>query len=131
MSLLFIFVIDTLWITWGGGHFYAQQLQEIGRFAPDGGFDVRLAPGIFVYFLMALGIEVFVFQNKAFTTLREHMFYGGLLGFIVYGVYDCTNRAILAAYPLEMVLVDMTWGTFLFATISALNYQLRHRINFL
>ncbi len=131
MSLIFIFVLDALWINWGGGQFYARQLREIGRFTPDGGFDVRLAPGLFVYILMALGIEVFVFQNKALTTLQEHMFYGGLLGFIIYGVYDCTNRAILEAYPLEMVLVDMAWGTFLFTAISALNFQLRHRLNFL
>lgn len=130
MSLVFILVIDSFWLSWLGG-FYARQLETIGRFDESGAFAARLAPAILVYLLMALAIEAFVFSNKNLKTLGEHVFYGGLLGLVIYGVFDGTNRAILADYPLEMMIVDMIWGTCLFAAVSAINFQLRHRIRFL
>jgi uncharacterized membrane protein len=131
MSLALIFAIDAIWIRWVGGAFYAGQLESIARFDAQGGFDVRMGPAIMVYLLMALAIEVFVFSNRNLQTLKQHALHGGLLGFVIYGVYDGTNRATLTDYPFEMMVVDMMWGTALFTVVSLINFQLRHRISFL
>jgi uncharacterized membrane protein len=44
---------------------------------------------------------------------------GALLGAAMYGVYDMTNYATLAKYPLSFAVTDMAWGTFLCATVAA------------
>jgi uncharacterized membrane protein len=36
---------------------------------------------------------------------------GALFGLVVYGVYDLTNFATLAQYPLAVMFVDMAWGS--------------------
>jgi uncharacterized membrane protein len=40
---------------------------------------------------------------------------GALLGFASYGAYNLTNYSLLAHYPLQVALLDLTWGTLLTA----------------
>ena len=42
------------------------------------------------------------------------------MGFVVYGIFDMTNMAILKNYPLLFAAVDMSWGTFAFIVVSAI-----------
>ena len=44
---------------------------------------------------------------------------GAALGFVMYGLYDLTNYATLAAYPLQFALTDIAWGTLLFTVAAA------------
>ena len=37
-----------------------------------------------------------------------------LLGFVIYGVYDMTNMAIIDAWNWKTVVLDTIWGAFLF-----------------
>jgi uncharacterized membrane protein len=80
---------------------------------------------------MALAIQVFVLQNSTVRGLRSSLLHGALLGFVVYGVYDFTNRAVLDAYPVAMVVVDIMWGTGLFTAVTYLNYNLRKQLTFM
>ncbi len=131
LNLVLLFILDSIWLKGFAGSFFAKQLKEIGRFTQAGDFNVRILPGIFVYLLMAVAVEVFLFQNASIRTAKEYVLYGALLGLVVYGVFDGTNRAIIENYPLPMVLVDVAWGTFLFAAIAYVNFELRRRFDFL
>lgn len=48
---------------------------------------------------------------------------GGVVGFVIYGVYNTTNVALLKDYSLTLAFVDTIWGTLLF-TISTFVYIL-------
>ena len=130
MILLVMFFLDFLWLHFIAGSFFAKQLESIGRFNEAGGFDVRIVPGIIVYLLMALSMEVFIFQNQSIKGLYPTLGYAAILGVIVYGVFDGTNRAILNDYPLPMVIVDVAWGTTLFTLTCWANFLVRQRLNF-
>jgi len=43
---------------------------------------------------------------------------GGLLGLVAFATYDLTNLATLRGWPLLVVIVDLSWGTFVTALAS-------------
>ncbi len=71
---------------------------------------------IVVYILMLIGLHVYVLP-KMDGTLKTAFMYGGLFGFILYGVFDFTNMAIFSDYSLNHALFDVAWGTFLFTIV--------------
>lgn len=44
--------------------------------------------------------------------------YAGLLGFLIYGVFNFTNLAIFANYDVVVALMDTLWGTLLFTALA-------------
>jgi uncharacterized membrane protein len=46
------------------------------------------------------------------------LIWGGLYGFVLYAVYDMTNYALVARWPLKMSIVDICWGIFICSTVS-------------
>lgn len=127
ITICILFVLDAVWLNTVSGPFYFEQLSEIGRFK-NGEWDIRLIPGFIVYLMMAAAIEVFIFNNQSVDGLKSTLFHGALLGFLIYGVYDFTNRAILLDYPMAMVIVDVAWGSILFTAVTFLKYQLKNKI---
>jgi len=69
------------------------------------------------YALMIVALWYFAVEPAA--TWYEAAGRGAALGFVMYGLYDLTNYATLAAYPLDFALRDMAWGTYLFAVTAA------------
>ena len=63
---------------------------------------------------------IWFFASGPNLTVQEAAGRGGALGLAMYGVYDLTNYATLAKYPLSFALTDMVWGTFLCATVAAI-----------
>jgi uncharacterized membrane protein len=78
---------------------------------------LRWIPTVLVYAVMAAGVYWFAVRSS--DTWKDAAVSGAALGFVVYGVYDLTNYATLARYPLDYALADWLWGTFLFATTAA------------
>jgi uncharacterized membrane protein len=78
---------------------------------------IRWIPAILVYVLIVGAI--WFFASGPGLTVQEAAGRGGALGLAMYGVYDLTNYATLAKYPLSFALTDMAWGTFLCASVAA------------
>ncbi|MCB0378374.1 MAG: DUF2177 family protein [Bdellovibrionales bacterium] len=123
---LFIFlVIDGIWLKFIVGGFFTRQLAPIALLNEEGAMRPRLLPALVVYVLMALALEVFVLRQFQGYNERELIFKAAFLGLVVYGIFDFTNRAILAHYPWPMVILDVTWGTFVFGLTAYLSLQTR------
>ncbi len=113
---------DKIWFYFSG-NFVKDQIGSIMNMNNDQ-INVRIPAAILVYILMSIGLYYFVFALKAPNSLYVALVRGGFLGFIVFGIFDFTNRAILKHYPWEMVLVDIIWGTILFSVISGVLYYI-------
>ncbi len=112
-ALVPLLILDALWITVLMKGFYASQLSGLGLAQP-----VRLWSGILVWLLLVAGVLLFVLP-RADGSVGRAALWGAVFGFIAYGVYDLTNHAFLARWPVQLVIVDIAWGTALCAIVSA------------
>ena len=72
---------------------------------------VRWIPAMLIYVLLPIAIYIWAIQ-KAKTASQAAM-NGALVGFILYAFYDLTNYATLNGWTLDMLIVDILWGTIL------------------
>jgi uncharacterized membrane protein len=104
--------LDVVWLT-ANSAYHRQVFAEL-QSKP---LQVRWIPAAFVYVLMIVGVWFFAVAPS--TTWTEAAWRGALIGLVMYGLYDLTNYATLAAYPLHYTLKDMAWGTVLCAATAA------------
>ena len=114
-TTIFLLTVDLIWIFGIMGSFYNNQFSAFPK--PE---TVPIWSGVMAWALIPLGIVVFVNRNSK--NWKESMLNGGLYGFILYGVYDFTNYATLGNWPLQLVIVDILWGTFL-CSISSITLK--------
>ena len=117
-------ILDFLWLGFVVKDFNLRQLADIGRIE-NGQFNLAYFPAVLVYVLMALGVVVFVLPKVAGeTSILWPFLWGALLGFIIYGVFDMTNLAVLKNYPLQFAMMDMAWGTLAFGVVTVLTVKI-------
>ncbi|WP_428305069.1 DUF2177 family protein [Lacipirellula sp.] len=110
--------IDLLWLGVIMKDFYSSELGELAR-RQAGGLSPRWPAAILVYLLIPAGIVIFVRPLLQVDSSWAHTAgIGALFGFIVYGVYDLTNRAVLENYSLRLTIADILWGCVLCALTS-------------
>ena len=116
-------VIDVLWLTTVATDLYDQQLGDLKAESPN------LVGAVLVYLVLLAGLVHFVIHPAvAAGSWRRAAGVGAFFGFVVYGVYELTNLAILEGWPAELVPIDMAWGTFLSAAVSVGTYAVVHRL---
>jgi uncharacterized membrane protein len=106
ITLAIVLILDFIWLFLIMKSFYDNQLSNFLR--PE---NIPIWSAIFAWALIPLGIVLFV--DKLAKNNKQIIIYGALYGFILYGLYDFTNYAILANWPLQMVIVDVLWGIIL------------------
>jgi uncharacterized membrane protein len=85
-------LLDILWLGFVMKEFNKRHLAEIGRIE-GGEFRILYLPALGVYLLMALAVAVFVLPRIQDASWWAPLVWGGLMGLIVYGVFDLTNLA--------------------------------------
>ena len=98
---------------------YFQQNINQGKSFRNGFLPLALI----TWFLLGLGVELFAVPNSA--TVMEAAIKGGLLGFIIYGVYDMTNLATVDGWTSSFAIQDMIWGTILTGTVAAISKAIK------
>lgn len=99
--------------------FYDTALGNLAR-RVDGVMTAHVPSVIAVYIVLAIGITYFVIQPNPDASLFQIALIGALLGFVVYGVYDFTNYAVIANYSLKMLVVDVIWGMVLCGVVTVI-----------
>ena len=82
--------------------------------------EIRWFAAAAVYALMVLAVWYFAVEPSK--TMTDAGTKGAVLGFTMYGLYDMTNYATLAKYPLSFALTDMTWGTVLMSVAAVVGF---------
>lgn len=111
ISILTLLILDILWIMFFMGKKYQEQIPQIQGTE----LKVNNMMAIVAYTLMVLGLIMFVLPNiREGYELRDSLVYGFLFGIIVYGVYDFTNAVVFEKWNINIALVDVLWGGFVY-----------------
>jgi uncharacterized membrane protein len=85
--------------------------------------EVRIAPAILFYLLYVVGILVFV-SGLPDATWQSTLLYGGLFGFFCYATFELTSLSLLKHWTWPVVIMDVSWGSFVTALSSTLGLQI-------
>lgn len=121
-------LLDYIWLAKLMKWFYLQELGALAR-VENGSINPRLLAAAGVYLALVGGIILFALPRvDPLRPLASGLAWGALYGVTVYAVYDLTNRATLAHWPLKLAAVDICWGGFLCAAVTALAAVLRAKL---
>lgn len=108
---LVLLVLDFMWIGLYMGGQYDVLVNQVQR------SPMVLNPvfGVAAYFLMVVGLSLFVIPNiRKGKIIEDALLYGAVFGLIVYGVYDFTAAAVLKNWNVSIALQDVAWGTIVY-----------------
>ena len=82
---------------------------------------MKMLGAVLCYLFLIIGLNIFILQNGQYEKdLEKRVLYAGLLGLLVYGVYETTNYAILDKWDFKTVIIDTLWGGILFSLTTYL-----------
>ena len=119
LTAVVFFAIDLLWLGIVARRFYKKHLNHLMR------SDVLWGSALLFYSIYIAGIVLFaVIPGLRAESFLHTVALGAFLGFFAYATFDLTARALLKDFPRIVVVVDMTWGTVLTASVAAAGYVL-------
>lgn len=109
--------LDLIWLGLIAKNFYRQQLGELMSAQP-------IWPAVVAFYLLFLvGLNYFAIgpalaANSSKLALQN----GALYGLFTYMTYQLTNYAVIAKWPVALVVPDILWGSLLAALVSYLTF---------
>lgn len=106
-------ILDYLYLSNVGG-FFNKMINNIQ------GSDLKLdlLPAILCYFTLVFGLYYFIIRRN------ESILNAMLLGWIIYLVYELTNKAIIKNWSWMAVIIDGVWGGLLFGLTTFITYKI-------
>lgn len=115
--MIILILIDSLWVI-GAGKLHQGTVEKVQK-SP---LQVDYVPALMFYLMVPVGYILIV--KKLAKTRKDAFLYGMLLGLLMYGTFDLTNKAIFKEYPWSYTLADMSWGTLCVGIVSAVVFSL-------
>jgi uncharacterized membrane protein len=109
-TLVVLIPIDFLFLGIVAKGFFAAQVGDMLG-------EIRPAPAILFYLLYVAGILIFVSASVG-ATWQSTLLYGALFGFFCYATFELTSLSLLKHWTWPVVLVDVSWGSFVTAVSS-------------
>ena len=123
VALIIFFAVDMFWLGFVAKSFYTKQ---IGFLMKE---NINWTAALIFYTLFIAAVVLFVIQPAIDKKSLQHaILMGAAFGFITYATYDLTNLATLKDWPLLVTIVDLCWGAFLAASVSALTYLISTKV---
>ncbi|MDM0011288.1 DUF2177 family protein [Variovorax sp. J22P168] len=106
-TAVFFLALDAVWLSVMAERLYRPAL---GGLMAD---EVAWVPAAAFYLIYVAGVVLFaVAPALPRASWASALGWGALLGFVAYATYDLTNQATLKAWPWQVTLADLCWGTF-------------------
>jgi uncharacterized membrane protein len=119
LALSVFLVLDGIWLGLIAKNMYATQLKGLMT------TQVKWGAAI-LFYLLFIGMLIYFVIDPALQAGSFHVAAtrGALFGLATYMTYDLTNYATLKGFPLNIVIIDMIWGTILSASVASMAYVL-------
>ena len=115
-TLIVLIPVDFLFLGIIAKGFFAAQVGDMLG-------EIRLAPAIFFYLIYVAGILVFV-RGLMTASWQSTLLYGALFGFFCYATFELTSLSLLRHWTWPVVVLDVTWGSFVTAVSSTLGLMI-------
>ena len=127
-TFLYIIIIDFIWLYLINSEIYSNTIQSIQQQK----MEVKIEYAFITYIIMFCSIFMLAipYSNIYIKNIKtksnyifKSLYYSGMVGFFIYGIYNFTSISIYDNYTLYLAIIDTLWGTFLYATSCTLfNY---------
>lgn len=123
LILILFLVIDIPMIAVFNNKMYKDQFNRINN---NKVVDNIYYGAIVAYLCLVSGLYYFVIKDNvglvgSTITYKDIAIKGAIFGFVVYGIYNGTNKATIAEFGTMEAIKDTVWGTILCALISVLS----------
>lgn len=108
-STILMMMADMIWFQFSVEPFYKPMFEHIQHKK----WSIRMASALTVWVLMGLFVSLQYDQCP-----RQPWWAFYIYGFIMYGVYNMTNHAVLRQYSLVVAAIDTLWGSLLVGTTA-------------
>jgi uncharacterized membrane protein len=115
-TMIVLVPIDFLFLGFVAKGFFAAQVGDMLG-------EIRPVPAILFYLIYGVGILIFV-SAAAGATVQSTLPYGALFGFFCYATFELTSLSLLKHWTWPVVMIDVTWGSFVTAVSSALGLMI-------
>jgi len=109
-------VFDLLWIGVVAAPVYREELGSLLVLGEKMSVT-RILAALITWLLITLSLVYFAAPNMS-QGVAVALARGALMGFVIYGVYDLTNLAVLQGWTLKLTILDVLWGTFACASVN-------------
>ena len=111
---LIILVIDSVYLSYFSD-FFNKMIKEI----QGSEINIKYSGAIACYIIMVLGLKYFILDEEK--SIKDAF----ILGFLIYGVFEFTNYAIIDNWNVTAVIIDSIWGGILFSVTTWIYYYLK------
>lgn len=127
LAIFALLILDFIYLA-SVSVFYKKSITNI-----QGGEEMKINvwSAIACYVIMVIGLVFIVItQLSRYGTLRSlshvnkikyALRFGGVVGFVIYGVFNTTNLAVFQRYSVPLAVIDIIWGSLLY-TIATYVY---------
>ena len=112
ISSIIMLILDVTYLSTFGKPFVDQTVMI--QNAP---FELNYVGAFASYLCLIVGLNYFVILKQG--SLQDAF----VLGFVMYGVYDATNMALLKKWLPDLALMDTLWGALLMTATTYFTYQ--------
>lgn len=112
MSIIFT-AVDSFYLTTTASHF-----KRIVSKIQGSPLVLQMLPTFLCYISLLFGLYYFIIREK-----RSYID-AGILGLVIYAVYEFTNKAIFKDWTWFTVFIDTIWGGILFSLTTYLVYKI-------
>ena len=109
ISAIIFVILDSIYLNFIKDYFSKQVMLIQGST-----IKMDLLATLICYIFLILGINYFIIKPRR--SVQDAF----LLGLIIYGVYETTNKAIFSKWSWLTVIIDTLWGGILFALTTYL-----------
>jgi len=116
-TIIIVLIADFIWLYLNKNNYNSLVTKVQGST-----IQLNFIGGALSYLFLIIGLFVFSIpmitneynKNKKQSLLLLSMLYGGVLGLVIYGVFNTTNIAIFKDYDIYVAIIDTTWGFFIY-----------------
>ena len=106
-SSIILLLLDSIYLTLIGKT-YSQQIFNIQKLP----MKVKFSGALFSYLFLITGLNYFIILR------HKSVLDAGILGTVIYGVYDATSYSLLKDWDKTLAVIDTLWGGVLLATTT-------------
>jgi len=113
IAAILVVTIDSIYLNAIKGYF-GKQIQDVQK-TP---MKLDMSATVLAYVFIVFAINYFIIHRRA--SVSDAF----LLGLVIYGIYEFTNKALLTRWTYNTVIIDTLWGGILFALVTYLTYAI-------